>query len=139
MMKTFLTKKQTRLLHKWAKSKQALAAGFLIVALFVGLTYKQPAQALSDRGKKALGIIVGAGLAGATAGAAGGAKWVPLGLFGGGLTGGLIARGATKNSYESLNRKKMKLERKMQKTRSAQKRARYKNEINQINQKLNGI
>ncbi len=109
----------------------------LVMGILCGLTYKPKAQAISDRGKKVLGVAVGAALIGATAGAAGGAKWVPLGLFGGGLAGGLIARSAVKkDEYEKLERKKETLERKLQSARNQNRREALEKQLNGVNQKL---
>lgn len=109
----------------------------LILGVVAGLSYKPKAQAISDTGKKVLGVAVGAALMGATAGAAGGAKWVPLGLFGGGLTGGLIARGAVKKDYyEKLERKKETLERKLQSASNPKRREALEKQLNGVNQKL---
>ncbi len=108
----------------------------IILGLICALSYKQKAEALSNRGKKVLGIAAGAALMGATAGAAGGAKWVPLGLFGGGLAGGLIARGAVKDNYESLERKKEKLERKLKASSNQKRRDALKKQLDGVNEKL---
>lgn len=108
----------------------------LILGFVFGLSYKPKAQALSDRGKKAVGVLVGAAAMGATAGAAGGAKWVPLGLFGGGLTGGLIARSSVKDNYENLERKKAKIEQKLQSTTNQKRRESLEKQLSRINQKL---
>lgn len=109
----------------------------LMLGIIGGLTYKPKAQAISDRGKKVLGVAVGAALMGATAGAAGGAKWVPLGLFGGGLTGGLITRSAVKKDYyEKLEIKKENLERKLQTSTNQKRREALQKQLNGVNQKL---
>jgi len=128
--------------HKKMLKNIALKGGIpalLVLGLIFGLTHKPKAHALSDRGKKAVGILIGAAAMGATAGAAGGAKWVPLGLFGGGLAGGLIAKGATSgDEYEKLERKKEKLEAKLQKTNSAKRREKLEKQLSSINQELQG-
>ena len=84
----------------------------------------------------AIGILIGAAAIGATAGAAGGAHWVPLGLFGGGLTGGLIARSAVKDSYENLEREKAKIEKKLQSSTSQKRREKLEKQLSRIDQKL---
>ncbi len=132
-MKRKFTKKQKNFLV------QGVVPVLLVIGFVFGLTYKPPAHALSRRGKKILGIAVGAALVGATAGAAGGAKWVPLGLFGGGLTGGLIARGSNddKNSFDELEQKKIKLEKRYNRATSASRRDRLKVKLDKVNQQLN--
>lgn len=124
----------------YAKLKTFFIKGILptilILGLVFGITYKPKVQAASARAKKAAGVIVGAALMGATAGAAGGAKWVPLGLFGGGLTGGLIAKAAVKDDYENLKKQKATIEQKLQRTNSQRKKERYEKQLGSINQKL---
>ena len=108
---------------------------FVIAGLLVGFIHTPSCQALSCRGKKAVGIIVGAGIVGATAGAAGGAKWVAPGLLGGGLTGGLIARGC-KPKYDELQKDKATLEQKIQNATSESKRMHLEKKLTKVNEKI---
>ena len=141
-MKIKLSKKHKLMLQKVKKlSSDGVFPVVLIVGLIIGLAYKRPAQALSNRGKKAVGVLVGAGLMGATAGAAGGGKWVPLGLFGGGLTGGLIARGATKDSDEmsKVYEQRTHLERKLQRTNNPNRRLKIQRKLDEVNMRINRL
>ncbi len=120
--------------HKAHNFMIAKIMPILVIAGLI-LSYTPSCQALSCRGKKAVGIIVGAGLIGATAGAAGGAQWIAPGLLGGGLVGGLIARGC-KPEYDELQKKKADLEHRIQNTTSERKKLSLDKKLNNVNEKI---
>jgi predicted lipid-binding transport protein (Tim44 family) len=79
--------------------------GLLVLGLGVAMIYKRPAHALSNRGKKVVGVLVGGGAGGGLAAGLGSAKWFPLGFGLGGLAGGLIARQAIKAHKRNKERR----------------------------------
>ena len=76
-----------------------MKSNFIKIVLFalLGAAPCLPLQAASDRAKKAAGVLVGGGVGGTLAGVAGSAKWAPLGIVGGAIIGGLLARSIIKN------------------------------------------
>ncbi len=88
--------KRTNLWSRIFTDYKHIIAVVLITGLSATLLYKRSINAASDRAKTAAAVIVGAGVGGGLAGGLGGAKWLPLGFVGGGITLGLIARGAIK-------------------------------------------
>ncbi len=88
----------TKRIHKaLCKHSNNIVLAMFLFGLSVALLYKKPVQAASRRGKTAAAVIVGAGAGGTIAGIAGSAKWAPLGIVGGGIFAGLLARRILKN------------------------------------------
>ncbi len=84
----------------FAHHMRLITAILVVIGLSTALLYKRSTYAVSDSGKKAIGVVGGATAGGLIIGFATKAKFAPLGIVGGAIVGGLIARNAIRRHRE---------------------------------------